>query len=288
MLRGTKRSGAWAFVMGGLVLAGCGAEVPESGTGLEGQEAPARLECGTPTLALDAEGESHLSAQAAGPRAIGSVTVPVYIHVINKGTGLTNGDVPADALTQQVAVLNSAFRDSPFVFSLVSVDRTTNATWFTAGQGSTAESQMKNALRKGTASALNLYTTSPGGGLIGWATFPSSYKANPKADGVVMHYGAMPGGSLVPYNLGNSTVHEVGHWLGLAHVEGCGGSDGVSDTPAYAWGPASVCTDGLDTCPANPGLDPVHNYMTYFDDACISEFTPGQVARMDSQAATYR
>ncbi len=284
MQRGMKRFGALAFA--GLVLGGCGVEVSE-GEALV-QETQAR-QCGTPAMALDAEQEARLSAQAPSTgRAIGSVTIPVYVHVINKGTGITNGDVPSTAITQQLSVLNSAFSNTPFVFSLVSVDRTTNATWFTAGPSTSAESQMKNALRKGQANALNLYTNSPGGGLIGWATFPQNYKASPKLDGVVMHYGAMPGGSLVPYNEGDSTVHEVGHWLGLNHIENCGGSDGVADTPAYSYSAPLTCTEGADTCPTIAGLDPVHNYMSYSDDACIFEFTPGQVARMDSLAATYR
>ena len=36
---------------------------------------------------------------------------------------------------------------------------------------------MKAALRLGTAKDLNVYTNSPDGDLLGWATFPWSYEA---------------------------------------------------------------------------------------------------------------
>jgi hypothetical protein len=215
--------------------------------------------------------------------------INVYFHVINKGTGIANGDVTSQMISDQIAVLNAANAAWGWSFNLVSVDRTTNATWYTGCYGS-SESAMKNALRQGTADDLNIYTCSPSDGLLGWATFPSSYASNPKNDGVVVLYSSLPGGSAVPYNLGDTATHEVGHWMGLYHTfqGGCTrNNDTVSDTPQEK-SAAFGCPHGRDTCRRDSGLDPIYNFMDYTDDSCMNTFTSGQDGRMDAQFTTYR
>jgi len=217
-------------------------------------------------------------------------TINVYWHVINRGSGIANGDIPASQITSQINVLNAAYAPWGWSFTLVSTTRTNNATWYTAGPNTTAERQMKTALRAGTGDDLNIYSNNPGGGLLGWATFPSDYASNPSNDGVVILFSSVPGGSAAPYNLGDTATHEIGHWMGLYHTfqGGCNGNgDFVSDTPAEK-SSAFGCPSGRDTCRNKPGLDPITNFMDYTDDACMDRFSAGQDSRMDSYFTTYR
>lgn len=221
--------------------------------------------------------------------------VNVYFHVINQGSGVANGDIPQSMIDDQMVVLNDAYAATGVRFQLISVDRTTNAGWYAMGAGSSAEAQAKAALRKGSADDLNIYTANPGGGLLGWATFPSSYNSAPSKDGVVLLYSSLPGGSAAPYNEGDTGTHEVGHWMGLYHTfqggckTGTNGGDYVADTNAER-SAAYGCPIGRNSCsgPKYPGNDPIENFMDYTDDFCMDRFSPGQVARMRAQWDAYR
>ncbi|EKG13569.1 Peptidase M43 pregnancy-associated plasma-A [Macrophomina phaseolina MS6] len=84
----------------------------------------------------------------------------------------------------------------------------------------------------------------------------------------------------------------AGHWFGLYHTftGGCNplsGGDYVDDTP-YQASQSEGCPIGRDSCPDQPGLDPIHNYMDYSDDACYEEFTPDQGAKMQDNWAYWR
>lgn len=239
----------------------------------------------------EADFAARLKQLGDAPNVSGAV-INVYFHVISDGS---TGNISDSMISSQMNILNSAYAGWGYSFNLVSTDRTSNATWFNGCYGS-SETAMKNALHKGTAKDLNIYTCNPSNGILGYATFPSSYSSAPLKDGVVVLYSSLPGGSAAPYNEGDTGTHEVGHWMGLYHTfqGGCAknatsGGDYVADTPAER-SAAYGCPDGRDSCTGSrfPGQDPISNFMDYTDDYCMFEFTSGQDARMDAQYTAYR
>ncbi len=93
--------------------------------------------------------------------------------------------------------------------------------------------------------------------------------------------------------LGRTTVHEVGHYLGLRHTSGdgalaalgvpdCDVDDGVADTPNQGLQSQFNCDFSQNTCTDDVAdlPDMVENYMDYSREDCQNSFTKGQIEIM--------
>ncbi|KAG2024069.1 metalloprotease [Coprinopsis cinerea AmutBmut pab1-1] len=220
--------------------------------------------------------------------------IDVHFHVINTGDSLAEGNLDDSHIEAQIAVLNEDYASTGFSFTLVNITRTLNADWFdNAVFRNSYDAEMKRALRTGGPETLNIFTvgfTTRHPLFTGYSSYASMMRTEPEIDGLVVRYNTLPGVGVPPYNMGRSATHTLGHWFGLYHTaqNACGPlGDFVDDTPLEA-SEALGCPTGRDTCPDDPGLDPIHNFMDSTDDDCMREFTPGQAQRMREQVATYR
>lgn len=245
------------------------------------------------------------------------ITIPVVVHVVYH----TNDEnISDEQVRSQIAVLNEDFRrlnadtfrtstvfkpiaaDARIEFRLAVRDPNGNATTgitrtatSTPSFSSSVNVKLDSTGGKGGWPAdqyLNVWVCNlVEGSTFGYATMPGS---EPSQDGVVIKYTAFgrTGDVEYPYQLGRTTTHEVGHWLGLFHPfdGGCAGTnastcdtegDRICDTPPAAY-PNFTCGQADNTCTETPTdlPDQSENFMDYSDDACLNMFTQGQVAVM--------
>jgi hypothetical protein len=271
----------------------------------------ARVERAVRAATQTAEAQSRLTASA--------VVLPVYrvkvqIHIIHGKKKADRRLHRHGARKKVFRILRTAYNGGESAesepmgidFRLKRITVTTNDRWYHARMNSSADRQMKRRLHRGTAQTLNIYINKPrppagfNGLLLGYSRFPWQYRRHKTLDGVTINVQSLPiRGSRTGFNLGDTAVHETGHWLGLFHTfQGFCDSynDGVADTPAESDYAAS-CTDTSNICdpnqllpaPDGPGyFNPALNFMEYTPDACMRMFTAGQHTRVAGLFAKFR
>ncbi|GJC95893.1 metalloprotease [Colletotrichum higginsianum] len=293
-------------VMLGLASLGLASAVPGQQQQQQQQRpGPIRRGCQVPDDGVIPDVAAQLAGKTARRQAYPSnFTVDVNFHLASTEA---EADLITDAIVDaQWTVLHDAFARYDINLRLNSTERVVDnrtGSAFLVYEGPEAgwvnyqaeyDAYLK-ATRRGGYDALNLYFfSSYSPGATGYCQFPTVI-ADPDSltfyrDSCQLSAMTMPGftveqGGFEDWNLGHLAVHEAGHWFGLNHTfaGGCSDNPGdfVADTPAQRW-EVYGCPADSDTCPDQPGLDPIHNFMGYTADSCTNEFTPGQKDRMFS------
>ncbi|HXT52127.1 MAG TPA: M43 family zinc metalloprotease [Thermoanaerobaculia bacterium] len=254
--------------------------------------------------------------------------VPIVYHVVYGSFVALRGEEPddrdhapaLDLVQRQTQALNRAFRGTGFSFRTAEATLSDFAPWQSEPMPAgvlPAEEDLERMVRDLTANreaSLHVFLLREVENRAAPPDTRSLFEDVAGTDAIVMDWDYLPYvEGLSPardralrrfYFEGDMLVHLVGHFAGLMHTfeewpdEGdvdckdeCGTTtDLVADTPAHRWiweEKVGRCIP-LDTCKDAPGLDPMTNYMNLEPDLCASEFTPGQVERMERMVRTFR
>jgi hypothetical protein len=249
-------------------------------------------------------GRQKFTARETGQGAPNVIKVPVVVHVLYK---TSTQNISDEQIKSQIDALNRDFRRmnadtarTPDRFKLLAADVQIEFALATADPKGRATNGI---VRKSTnvirwSSDDKIKFSSQGGDdawdsryylnfwigdlgtLLGYSSQPG---ATAEKDGVVVNYttfGTINVGA--PYNLGRTTTHEVGHWLGLKHIWGenyCG-DDLVGDTPQQGNFTSGCPNTFRSSCNNGEMGDMYMNYMDFTNDACMNLFTIGQKERM--------
>ncbi|KAH6616814.1 hypothetical protein C7974DRAFT_402486 [Boeremia exigua] len=216
------------------------------------------------------------------------------MQVISADETEEGGNISDETIDAQMKILNSAFEEVGYKFTLVETTRTINAHWYRdVKYYSPVETEIATTLHKGGNATLNVYTVGANNSTdYAWATTASEVQYRPEMDGVFINGTVLVGGSNPEKSEGKTLVHEVGHWFGLYHPFSyqCEFSfDYVDDTPheMLDYSDPTSC-EPRDSCPDHPGVDLIYNHMGYAKDSCRTSWTPGQIQRMREQVAKFR
>jgi len=252
------------------------------------------------------------------------IVVPVVYHVVYGSSGPPPGEDPDDLahapsvelVRRQAKVLQRAFRGTRISFPTVEVAFHDFTPWSTRprapGVAALPEevTAMLRDLSANRRDVLHVLLLPQVQNRAAPADVKSIFENVSDADGILLNWDYLP---YVPalrpirdrkirrwYYEGETLVHLVGHYVGLLDTfeeapddcyETCAKTtDFVRDTPSHRWtyeenGPWCL---PLDTCPDLPGMDPMTNFMSDEPDLCASEFTPGQIERMERMVRRFR
>ncbi|MCU0341031.1 MAG: M43 family zinc metalloprotease [Spirosomaceae bacterium] len=233
--------------------------------------------------------------------------------------GVGNSNIADAQIVNQIRILNEDYRRKPgtrgfntntvgadtgIEFYLANIDpngQPTNGitrqlyTQKTTFDINTDDQLLSNIVSWPTDRYLNIWVARYGSNFLGIAQFPSvsgikgldeENELLERTDGVFIDFrvfGSGTGTLSRLYNLGRTTTHEVGHWLGLIHTWGdtdCG-DDYCADTPQAEDGnQSSICGPVFSNCNGTRTRNMTENYMDYSPDSCMNIFTKNQAERM--------
>ena len=235
------------------------------------------------------------------------ITIPVVVHVLYHNSLQNISDAQ---IKSQLKVLNDDFRrmntdavntplafqpaaaDTRIMFCLAQMDPNGRAHSGIIRKYTNKESfEIDDAMKFSAAGGddawnsrkyLNIWICKMNNNVIGYASLPGSQADK---DGIVVQYDAFgtTGVLNASHNKGRTTIHEVGHWLGLKHIWGdntCG-DDGIGDTPTqFSFNSGCPVYPHLSNCSPDNRGDMFMNYMDYTSDGCMNMFTQDQKIKM--------
>lgn len=229
-------------------------------------------------------------------------TIPIVFHVVHE-YGTEN--ISDEQIYRQLEILNEDFRklnsdtvdivpefkgiaaDAKIEFVLATVDPFGNCTNGITRHFS-SETMVGDDYSKieqwPRGRYLNVWTVkSMKSGTAGYAYYPSSVEGgNRFRDGIIIRHNYIGDIGTGSTTNARALTHEIGHYLGLAHLWGptndpgltgnCAVDDGIADTPnTIGW---TSCDLAGTTCDGE--LDNVQNFMEY--SYCSNMYTQGQVS----------
>ena len=245
----------------------------------------------------------------------------VHNNASNFIGGANNTNISDEQIKSQIKVLNEDYRrkvgtngynlnpigaDMELEFELASKDPSGNTTTGITRTYVTQQSfdlqydnqNLANLIHWDFEKYLNIWVVRGKNGTIGYSEFPydsnligldstpSDIIGQAVFDGVIVDFqcfGTCCGTFKSNYNLGRTTTHEIGHWLGLLHPTEqnipCS-DDYCNDTPQIErLNDGTTCNRLTSNCSNVIRTNLIEDYMDYSPDRCMNIFTNDQKGR---------